>query len=88
MALFRDPVPVRREKTLSAAEIVDPTQSPASDRRRIFQILGPFVGVLLVIAAITGISLHNYQTTRRGAIALSNDLLRSQQRYVTQEVSD
>ncbi|WP_408873585.1 cache domain-containing protein [Gluconobacter roseus] len=73
---------------MSAAEIVDPTQSPASDRRRIFQILGPLVGVFLVIAAITGISLHNYQTTRKGAISLSNDLLRSQQRYVTQEVSD
>lgn len=87
-ALFRDPVSVRSERTLSAAEIVDPTQSPASDRRRIFQILGPLVGVLLVIAAITGISLHNYQTTRKGAISLSNDLLRSQQRYVTQEVSD
>lgn len=88
MALFRVPVSVRSENTLSAAEIVDPTQSPASDRRRIFQILGPLVGVLLVIAAITGISLHNYQTTRQGAISLSNDLLRSQQRYVTQEVSD
>lgn len=88
MALFREPVSVRSERTLSAAEIVDPTQSPASDRRRIFQILGPLVGVLLVIAAITGISLHNYQTTRKGAISLSNDLLRSQQRYVTQEVSD
>ncbi|GBR69423.1 cache domain-containing protein [Gluconobacter kanchanaburiensis] len=73
---------------MSAAEIVDPAQSPASDRRRIFQIFGPFAGVLLVIAAITVISFHNYQMTRRGAISLSNDLLRSQQRYVTQEVSD
>lgn len=73
---------------MSAAEVVDPAQSPASNRRRIFQILGPLFGVALVIAAITGSSLHNYRSTRRGAIALSNDLLRSQQRYVTQEVND
>ncbi|MFT9299186.1 MAG: adenylate/guanylate cyclase domain-containing protein, partial [Gluconobacter sp.] len=71
---------------MSAAEIVDPTRSPASSRQRVLQFLGPIVGVLLVIAAIITISLHNYRTTRQGAIALSSDLLRSQQKYVTEEV--
>ncbi|MFT8365259.1 MAG: adenylate/guanylate cyclase domain-containing protein [Gluconobacter cerinus] len=71
---------------MSAAEIVDPTRSPASSRQKVLQFLGPIVGVLLVIAAIIAISLHNYRTTRQGAIALSSDLLRSQQKYVTEEV--
>ena len=71
---------------MSAAEIVDPTRSPASSRQKVLQFLGPIIGVLLVIAAIITISLHNYRTTRQGAISLSSDLLRSQQKYVTEEV--
>ena len=73
---------------MPSVEIVDPASSPENSRRQLFQILGPIIGVLLVIATISLVSIHNYRITRQGAISLSNDLLTSQQRYVTQEVNE
>nr|WP_294915447.1 cache domain-containing protein [uncultured Neokomagataea sp.] len=71
---------------MPVSEIIDPTSNPAKNRKRILQFVGPVLGVILVIGGIVAISLHNYQTMRGGVISLSRDLLRSQQRYVTEEV--
>ncbi|TPW34738.1 adenylate/guanylate cyclase domain-containing protein [Oecophyllibacter saccharovorans] len=69
-------------------EIVNPLISPVNRRWQILQVLAPIAGVLLVIGAIALVSWHSYKATRAGAISLTNDLLRSQQRYITQEVSN
>lgn len=69
-------------------EIVNPLVSPVNRRWQLIQLLAPVVGVLLVIGTIALVSLHSYKATRAGAITLTNDLLRSQQRYITQEVSN
>ncbi|QDH17689.1 cache domain-containing protein [Swingsia samuiensis] len=73
---------------MSGSEIIDPARSPANIRRRIWQFLGPVLGVVLVIATISAISLHNYRSTRNGVISLSSDLLRNLQRYIAQELNN
>ncbi|WP_272915825.1 adenylate/guanylate cyclase domain-containing protein [Aristophania vespae] len=62
--------------------------SPSNRRWQIAQFLAPIFGVVLVIGAIILVSLHNYHSTREGAIQLSRSLLNSEQRYITQEVSN
>lgn len=73
---------------MSSDEIVDPAASLANRRWQLFQFFAPILGVMLVIAAISLVTLHTYHTMREGAIVLSRNLLRTQQRYITQEVSD
>ncbi|GBQ04853.1 adenylate/guanylate cyclase domain-containing protein [Saccharibacter floricola] len=73
---------------MSSDEIVDPAASLANRRWQIFQFIAPILGVLLVIGTIALVTLHTYHTMREGAIVLSRNLLRTQQRYITQEVSD
>ncbi|MDF7674833.1 adenylate/guanylate cyclase domain-containing protein [Acetobacteraceae bacterium ESL0709] len=62
--------------------------SPSNRRWQIAQFLIPIFGVILVIGAIIVVSLHNFRTTRDGAIELSRSLLLSDQRYITQEVTN
>ncbi len=52
------------------------------------ELFGPILGVVLVIIVIVIITLHSYRTTRSGVIALSQDLLREQQKNLTQQVTD
>lgn len=73
---------------MPVAEIVDPMSSPSNRRWQIAQFLIPIVSVILVIGAIIIVSLHNFRTTRDGAISLSRSLLKSDQRYITQEVTN
>lgn len=70
---------------MASDEIVNPMRSLSNKRWQVFQLLGPVLGVLLVIGAIGLVTLHSYHTTREGAILLSNSLLKSEQRYITQE---
>lgn len=73
---------------LPTDEIVNPLVSPVNRRWQIVMFLVPIVSVFLVIGTIALVSYHSYNATRAGAITLTNELLRSQQRYITQEVSN
>ncbi|GBQ12636.1 cache domain-containing protein [Swaminathania salitolerans] len=74
---------------MPVSEIIDPADSDAGNRRRRFiEVVGPILGVILVVVVILVVALHSYHTTRKGVIALSQDLLREQQKHITQEVSD
>lgn len=68
-------------------EIINPAVNMRGRRWQIFQLVGPILGVLLVIGSIMLVTLHTYHTMREGAMSLSRDLLKSQQRYITGEVS-
>lgn len=68
-------------------EIVDPAIDTTGRRWQLFQFIGPILGVILVIVTIALVTLYTYRTMREGAITLSRNLLRSQQRYITEEVS-
>lgn len=73
---------------MSTDEIVDPTIAPSDQFRRfLFHIGIPVAGVVSVIAIIAGVGWHSYQTARTGALALTHDLLVSQQDYIAKEVS-
>lgn len=74
-------------KTLATDEIVNPAIDTTGRRWQLFQFLGPILGVILVIVTIALVTLYTYRTMREGAITLSRNLLRSQQRYITEEVS-
>ncbi|MXV44493.1 adenylate/guanylate cyclase domain-containing protein [Saccharibacter sp. 17.LH.SD] len=69
-------------------EIVNPAADLSSKRWQLFQLFGPILGVILVIGTIALVTLYTYHTMRDGTIVLSRSLLRSQQRYITQEVSN
>lgn len=73
---------------MSTDEIVDPTIAPSDQFRRFLLHIGiPVAGVVSVIAIIAGVGWHSYQTARTGALALTHDLLVSQQDYIAKEVS-
>ena len=73
---------------MSTDEIVDPTIAPSDQFRRFLLHIGiPVAGVVSVIAVIAGVGWHSYRTVRTGALALTHDLLVSQQDYIAKEVS-
>ncbi|QDH12892.1 GAF domain-containing protein [Formicincola oecophyllae] len=69
-------------------EIVNPMIDPAIRRRQLIGLIVPIASVLLVTSVIAMVSYYSYSTIRQSAITLSHDLLHSQQRYITQEVSN
>ncbi len=74
---------------LPVSEIIDPADPEAELRkRRLIELVAPILGVILVIVVIVAVTLHSYHKTRGGVIALSQDLLREEQKNITQEVSD
>lgn len=74
---------------MPVSEIIDPADPEAETRRRrLIELVGPILGVVLVILVIVAVTLHSYHQTRSGAIALSRDLLSEQQKNLTQQVSD
>lgn len=74
---------------MTADEIVDPAEAHSDQVRRFLLHVGvPIFGVVLVVAVIAGIGLHSYRSIRSGALALTHDLLISQQNYIAQEVGD
>ncbi|ACI53113.1 adenylate/guanylate cyclase [Gluconacetobacter diazotrophicus PA1 5] len=74
---------------MPADEIVDPADAHSDQVRRFLLHVGvPVLGVMLVVAVIGGIGLHSYRSIRSGALALTHDLLVSQQNYIAQEVGE
>ena len=74
---------------MPVSEILDPADPEAETRRRrLIELVAPILGVVLVIIVIVAVTLHSYQKTRGGVIALSQDLLREEQKNITQQVSD
>lgn len=56
-------------------------------RRALFRLGIPILGVTLVVAAIFVIALYSYAANRRGAIALSDDLLNTLDAQIAQRVA-
>ena len=75
---------------MAEAQVVDIASDPLDQRhrlrRRLLRIGLPIAGVLLVIAAILAIAVHSYHANRRGALALSDDLLEALDGRVAQQV--
>ena len=56
-------------------------------RRALFRLGIPILGVTLVVAAIFVIALYSYAANRRGAVALSDDLLDTLDAQIAQRVA-
>jgi adenylate cyclase len=71
--------------------IVDIAEDAVAVRRRrrraLFRLGIPILGVTLVVAAIFVIALYSYSANRRGAIALSDDLLDTLDAQIAQRVA-
>lgn len=78
-------------RSLHGAELIDLDTSPQDRkvhrRRRVLRIGVPIVSVALLIGAVLGISLYSYESNRRGASRLSDDLLVSLERRIATEVT-
>jgi adenylate cyclase len=76
---------------LHGAELIDlslaPDEQKARRRRRALRIGAPILSVVLLIGAILGIALFTYESNRRGASVLSDDLLRSLEKRIGTEVA-
>jgi len=72
-------------------QVVDLSENPVAARKRrrraIVRIGVPVLGVVLVIAAILGIALYSEHVNRRGALALSDQLLTTLDRQIAERVS-
>ncbi|MBR0668365.1 GAF domain-containing protein [Roseomonas hellenica] len=64
----------------------DPAGRRRRARRRAMRVGVPIAGVVLIAAAILGIALYAHEANRRGALALSTDLLRTLESRVAEEV--
>jgi hypothetical protein len=71
--------------------VVDLTEEAVAQsgrrRRAVFRLGVPILGVILVIAAILGIALYSDHANRRGALALSGDLLSTLDAQIAQRVA-
>ena len=71
--------------------IVDIAEDAVAVRRRrrraLFRLGIPILGVALVVVAIFVIALYSYAANRRGAIALSDDLLDTLDAQIAQRVA-
>ncbi|MGY6769917.1 adenylate/guanylate cyclase domain-containing protein [Komagataeibacter xylinus] len=73
---------------MSTDEIVDPTIAPSDQVKRFLLHVGVPVGCVVgIIAIIAGFGWHSYRTVRTGALALTHELLVSQQDYIAKEVN-
>jgi len=72
-------------------QVVDLSENPVAARKRrrraIIRIGVPVLGVVLVIAAILGIALYSEHVNRRGALALSDQLLTTLDRQIAERVA-
>jgi hypothetical protein len=55
-------------------------------RRRVFRILGPIGFVLVVLAALSSITVYSYYSNRRDALALTDDILGAIERRIAKEL--
>jgi len=65
---------------------INPDERKMHRRRHAMHIGIPVLAVALLIGAILGIALFSYESNRRGASVLSNDLLRSLEKRISAEV--
>jgi adenylate cyclase len=76
---------------LHGAELIDLSLAPHERRarlgRRALRVGVPIVSVAILIGAILGIALFSYESNRRGASVLSDDLLRSLETRIGTEVA-
>ena len=76
---------------MHGAEVIDlsiaPHERKAQRRQRALRIGVPLLSVAALIGAILGIALYSYESNRRGASVLSDDLLRSLETRISTEVS-
>ena len=76
---------------MAVQRIVDIAEDAVAVRRRrrraLFRLGIPILGVTLVVAAIFVIALYSYAANRRGAIALSDDLLDTLDAQIAQRVA-
>ncbi|QCE33879.1 adenylate/guanylate cyclase domain-containing protein [Acetobacteraceae bacterium] len=73
---------------MPTAEIIDPYADLRANRRQIISICIPVVSVAVVIGTIVWASWKNYEVAHTGTVALSKQLMESEQRYVAQKVTD
>jgi len=66
--------------------VMDPTEARALARRRWTRIGLPILGVGLIIAAILGIAWYSYETNKRDALQLADEVIQSQQQRISREV--
>jgi hypothetical protein len=73
---------------MSADDVVDIAETSMNRHDRVWPRVGiPIVGVALVIAAILAIALYSERANRTGVLLLSDDLLTSLERRISQEVA-
>jgi adenylate cyclase len=76
---------------LRGVELIDlnvaPHERKAQRRRRLLRVGVPIIFVALLIGAILGIALFSYESNRRGASVLSDDLLEALETRIGTEVA-
>jgi adenylate cyclase len=75
----------------TSEQVVDITEDPVAVRKRrrraVLRTGVPVLGVVLVIAAILGIALYSHHVNRQGVLALSDQLLTTLDRQITERVA-
>jgi hypothetical protein len=66
--------------------VIDPTEARRELRHRWARIGLPIAGVGLIIAAILGIAWYSYETNKRDALQLADEVIASQEQRISREV--
>ena len=77
---------------MSEAEIVnlgaDPVAERRAVRRRLVRVVAPIMAALLLVLSVVGLVVAGYEGNRRGALALSGDLLEGLERRIALRVTN
>lgn len=75
----------------ASEQVVDITENPVAARKRrrraVVRIGVPVIGVMLVIAAILGIALYSHHVNRQGVLLISDQLLTTLDRQISERVA-
>ena len=66
----------------------DPVAGQAERKRRLLRVGVPLIGVVLTMAVILTIATYAYQANRRGALALSDEILAALDARIAEQVAD
>ncbi|MBL8699892.1 MAG: GAF domain-containing protein, partial [Alphaproteobacteria bacterium] len=66
--------------------VIDPAEARRQSRHRWSRIGLPIIGVGLIIAAILGIAWYSYETNKRDALQLADEVIQSQAQRISREV--
>jgi adenylate cyclase len=66
--------------------VIDPTEARRQLRHRWARVGLPIAGVGLIIAAILGIAWYSYETNKRDALQLADEVIASQEQRISREV--